>query len=141
MIVSYYIPNLLSVFYMQILIVTSNLFYIVRKFCEADTCENNGKCIEHVHGFRCVCPQGYKGKLCDGRYKCVPYRDSYTRHFFYSGVSSLNRNVQCYNGTNYIKHYRLLNVCKYTNYLLHNQSQDTLKDRLHTDTSAHRICS
>lgn len=49
--------------------------YIVRKFCEADTCENNGKCIEHAHGFRCVCPQGYKGKLCDGRYKCVAYKD------------------------------------------------------------------
>ena len=86
------VPNLWTNFYMQILIVFCNLFYIVRKFCEADTCENNGKCIEHVHGFRCVCPQGYKGKLCDGRYKCTPYRDSYTRQICYSEASFFNKN-------------------------------------------------
>jgi hypothetical protein len=31
----------------------------------ADSCHNNGTCIEGVLGFTCLCTRGYDGPTCD----------------------------------------------------------------------------
>ena len=33
--------------------------------CSNSPCKNQGTCVNTIGGFRCTCPQGFKGDLCD----------------------------------------------------------------------------
>ena len=54
-------------------------------------CFNNGKCVDRIGGYRCVCPAGYVGERCEGdvneclsdpcdprgSYNCIQLTNSY----------------------------------------------------------------
>ena len=46
-------------------IVHVNHFTIVILECEENICENGGSCSIHAGDYRCDCPAGFSGFLCD----------------------------------------------------------------------------
>ena len=33
--------------------------------CVSDPCENEGRCIDDINAFVCVCPIGFEGEMCE----------------------------------------------------------------------------
>lgn len=41
----------------------------IKEDCFPNPCQNGGSCFPTPHGFKCLCLQGYKGEMCQGKRK------------------------------------------------------------------------
>ena len=40
--------------------------------CIPSPCKNGGQCLGYAGGYKCLCPAGYKGNNCDGKFLYYP---------------------------------------------------------------------
>ena len=56
------------------------LISVVLQACEENICDNGGTCSKHVNDYRCECPPGFSGFLCEEgmAYQSVSFHSIYT---------------------------------------------------------------
>lgn len=63
----------------------------IKEDCFPNPCQNGGSCFPTPHGFKCLCLQGYKGEMCEGKLKFS--RNYHLRWANYSFLVYKKRNL------------------------------------------------
>lgn len=50
----------------------SKTFFPDLNMCIPNPCKNGGQCLGYAGGYKCLCPAGYKGNNCDGKFLYYP---------------------------------------------------------------------
>lgn len=62
--------------------------------CMGQPCRNGGTCIDEVDSFRCFCPSGWEGELCDiSEFAPLPYPDR--PHWLRPGSTPMSYSALC----------------------------------------------